>query len=268
MAELLYEIKDEIGWIRFNKPEVLNAFDKYECQRLVEVLGEASADKNVKAIIISSVGDAFSAGDDLKVAMEEFPHLRNGDMHPILDIIEDITENLQEIPRIIRKAPKVVISAVRGYAVGGGFEIAIDSDMIVAAENAVFGFPETNAGMTITGGATKLLPAIVGLNKARELMLTGEFIDAQEAYRIGLVNKLVPLGEEEAAAEKMARMVMSRAPIAVAHHKHMVTQSTEADFETALNLEKQTIATLVYSEDYGEAITAFAEKRKPNFKGR
>ena len=151
---------------------------------------------------------------------------------------------------------------------GAGFEISIDSDMIVAAKDAVFGFPEINAGLTITGGATKLLPMIVGLNKARELMLTGEFIDADEAYRIGLVNKLVPVGEEEKEAERLARVVMSRAPMAVIHHKRMVTQSTEADFETALNLEKQTIATLVYSEDYGEAVQAFSEKRKPKFKGR
>lgn len=99
-------------------------------------------------------------------------------------------------------------------------------------------------------------------------MLTGEFIDADEAYRIGLVNKLVPVGQEEKEAERLARVVMSRAPMAVIHHKRMVTQSTEADFETALNLEKQTIATLVYSEDYGEAVQAFSEKRKPKFKGR
>ena len=162
----------------------------------------------------------------------------------------------------------MVIAAVRGYAVGGGFEIAIDCDMIVAAENATFGFPEANAGMTITGGASKLLPMIVGLNKARELVLTGEFIDAAEGYRIGLVNKLVPLGQEEAEAERLARVIMSRAPLAVMQHKRLLQQSTEADFETALNLEKQTITTLIFTEDYGEAITAFSEKRKPEFKGR
>ena len=99
-------------------------------------------------------------------------------------------------------------------------------------------------------------------------MLTGEFIDAHEGYRIGLVNKLVPTGEEEKAAEDMARMVMSRAPLAITHHKQMVTQSPDADFETVLNLEKQTITTLIYTEDYGEAIQAFSEKRKPKFKGR
>ena len=172
MAKLLYEIKDGIGWIRFNRPEVLNAFDPEEARRLVQVLKQASDDKAVKAIIISSVGDAFCAGDDLKVALEEYPLIKSGKIHPILDIVEDITESLQEIPRIIRSAPKITISAVRGYAVGGGFEIAIDSDLIVAAQNAIFGFPEVTAGMTITGGVTKLLPMIVGLNKAREFVAT------------------------------------------------------------------------------------------------
>ncbi|NNE22093.1 MAG: enoyl-CoA hydratase [Rhizobiales bacterium] len=268
MTKLLYEVKDGIGWIRFNRPEVLNAFNPAECRALVDTLRTAADDKAVKAIIISSVGDVFCAGDDLKVALEEYPLIKSGKMHPILDIIEDITESLQEIPRIIRKANKVVIAAVRGYAVGGGFEIAIDCDMIVAADNATFGFPEANAGMTITGGASKLLPMIVGLNKARELVLTGEFINAAEGHRIGLVNRLVPLGQEEAEAERLARVIMSRAPLAVMQHKRLLQQSTEADFETALNLEKQTIATLIYTEDYGEAITAFGEKRKPEFKGR
>ncbi|MEM7429859.1 MAG: enoyl-CoA hydratase/isomerase family protein [Pseudomonadota bacterium] len=268
MAKLLYDVKDGIGWIRFNRPELLNAFNPEETRALVATLQKASDDDEVKAIIISSVGDAFCAGDDLKVALEEYPQIRSGEIHPILDIVEDITENLQEIPRIIRKARKVVIAAVRGYAVGGGFEIALDSDMIVAAENAVFGFPEANAGMTITGGAAKLLPMIVGLNKARELVLTGEFIDAAEGYRIGLVNKLVPLGEEEKEAERLARVIMSRAPFAVANHKRMLQNAAEAGFEATLEMEKQTITNLIYTEDYGEAITAFGEKRKPVFKGR
>lgn len=268
MTKLLYEVKEGIGWIRFNRPEVLNAFDPPEVRRLVEVLRQASADPEVGAIIISSVGDVFSAGDDLKVAMEDYPRIKSGEIHPIIDIVEDITENLQEIPRIIRSARKVVISAVRGYAVGAGFEIAIDSDLIVAAESAVFGFPESNAGMTITGGASKLLPLIVGLNRARELVLTGEFIDAAEGYRIGLVNKLVPDREEEAAAEAMARRIMSRAPLATVAHKRMLQRVVDADFETALELEKQTITNLIYTEDYGEAITAFSEKRPPKFKGR
>jgi enoyl-CoA hydratase len=109
---------------------------------------------------------------------------------------------------------------------------------------------------------------MVGLNRARELMLTGDFINADEAYRIGLANKIVPLGEEEKAAEEMARKVISRAPLAIMQHKRLLAQAHDADFETVLNLEKQTISNLIYTEDYGEAITAFSEKREPKFKGR
>ena len=112
MTSLLYEVKKEIAWIRFNKPEILNAFDAEECRHFVKVLKEATEDKNVKAIILSSIGPAFSAGDDLKAALEEYSKIQSGEIHPIKDIIEDITENLQEIPRIIMRAPKVVISAV------------------------------------------------------------------------------------------------------------------------------------------------------------
>ena len=205
MARLLYEVKDEIAWIRLNRPEVLNALSSEELRAFVAALREAVDDPEVKAIIISSVGNSFCAGEDLKIALEEYPRIRTGEIHPILDIVEDITEGLQAIPRIIRMARKVVIASVRGLAVGGGFEIAIDSDLIVAADDARFGFPEGNAGMTVTGGATKLLPMSVGLNKGRELVLTGEFIDAAEAHRIGLVNRVVPAGQEDEEAERLAR---------------------------------------------------------------
>ena len=222
---------------------------------ILAVVGESGSGKTMTAL--ATLGLIPSPG-----------LIKSGKIHPILDIVEDITESLQEIPRIIRSAPKITISAVRGYAVGGGFEIAIDSDLIVAAQNAIFGFPEVTAGMTITGGVTKLLPMIVGLNKARELMLTGEFINATEAHRIGLVNRLVPNGEEEKAAEDLARMIISRAPLAVAAHKRMVNQSVMGDFETTLDIEKQTITTMIYTDDYGEAIKAFSEKRGPSFQGR
>jgi enoyl-CoA hydratase len=268
MSDVLYEIKDGIGWIRFNRPDVLNAVNSEELQSFVDTLRMAAHDDSVEAIILSSVGDAFCAGENLTRALEEYPLIKSGKMSPLLDIVEDITENLQEIPRIIRKTRKVVIAAVRGYAVGGGFEIALDCDMIVAADDSTFGFPEGNAGMTITGGASKLLPMIVGLNRARELILTGEFIDAAEGYRIGLVNKLVPRGEEEAEAERLARLIMSRAPLSIVNHKRMIQNAAEAGFEATLEAEKQTVATMVYSEDYGEAITAFGEKRDPTFKGR
>lgn len=268
MADILYEVEDGIAWIRMNRPELRNAITARGLERFVELLRGASQDDEVKVIIISSVGDDFCAGEDLKIALDEYQLIKKGEMNPTVDIIEDVTENLQEIPRIIRKARKVVICAVRGFAVGGGFEIALDSDLIVAADTTKFGFPEGNAGMTITGGATKLLPMIVGLNKARELVLTGEFIDAEEACRIGIANRVVPAGEEEEEAARLARLIMTRAPMAVINHKRMLQNAAETGFEATLEAEKQTITGMLYSEDYGEAITAFGEKRKPVFKGR
>ncbi len=267
MAKLLYEKKDGIGWVRFNRPEVLNAITGEEVARLVEVLGEASQDKEVRAVIISSVGKAFCAGDDLREMAEEFEDIESG-KRTIIDIIETITEDLQEVARLTRGAPKVIIAATRGYAVGAGCEIAIDCDLIVAAEDTKFGFPELTAAMSITGGVTKLLPMTIGLAKAREMCYTGEFIDAQEAYRLGLVNKVVPVGEEEKAAEEMARLIMSRSPLAVIAHKRLINQSVEVDLETALNLEKQTIGVLLASRDAVEGAKAFVAKRKPRFTGR
>ncbi len=267
MAKLLYEKKDGIGWLRFNRPEVLNAINAEEVVRLLEVLKEAFQDDEVKVVIISSVGKAFCAGDDLKEMTQEYEDIESG-KRTIIDVLESITEDLQELPRMIRKAPKVVIAATRGYAVGAGCEIAIDCDLIVAAEDTKLGFPELTAAMSITGGVTKLLPMTIGLAKAREMCYTGEFIDAQEAYRLGLVNKVVPLGEEEKAAEAMARTIMSKSPLAVIAHKRLINQAVEADFETTLNLEKQTIGVLLTSEDAVEASKAFVEKRKPKYKGK
>jgi enoyl-CoA hydratase/carnithine racemase len=140
--------------------------------------------------------------------------------------------------------------------------------MIVAAETAIFGFPEAKTGMTITGGASKLLPMIIGLNRSRELLMTGEFMNAEEAHRYGLVNKLVPKGQDEAEAERLARLIMTRSPYSVVNHKRLVNNAVESGFEAALEAEKQTITGMLYSEDYGEAIAAFNEKRDPVFHGR
>ena len=177
---ILYEKREGIARIKFNRPEVLNALNPEAVDNLVELLGDAAGDTEVKAVVISGTGRSFCAGWDLKVAQEEFSDVQSGKM-TALEIAETSTEGLQEVARLIRYCDKPVIAACHGYAVGAGCEIAIDCDLIVAAEGTRFGFPELSAGLSITGGVTKLLPMIVGLNKARELAFTGEFIDAEEA---------------------------------------------------------------------------------------
>ena len=221
----------------------------------------------MRAIVISSVGDDFSAGADLKEMVREFDDL-DSDTMTINQLIETTTEGLQEIARLIRGADKVVVASVKGYALGGGCEIALDCDLIVAAEDARFGFPETRAGMSITGGVTKLLSQAIGATRARDLILTGRFIDAQEALDIGMINRLVPMGESDAAAEEVVREVLRGSPLAVVAHKRMSQQSLESDFATTLNLEKQTIGILCTTDDAREAVRAFVEKREPQFKGR
>lgn len=267
MAKLLYEKKEGIAWIRFNRPEVLNAINAEETAKLVEYLRQANNDDEVKVIILSSVGKAFCSGDDLREMCREYEDIKTK-TRGINDIIESLTEDLQEVARQTTQSGKVVIAAVRGYALGAGFEIALDSDLLVLAENAMLGFPEPKAGMSITGGITKLLPMTIGLARAKELFFTGRYIGAEEAYEFGIANRVVPDGEEESEAEKLAREVMQVGPLCITAHKRMLHQSANADFETVLNLEKQTIGVLCTTDDAVEAANAFMEKRDPIFKGR
>lgn len=267
MASVLYEKRDGIGWIRIDRPQVRNAVSSVEIRLLGEHLRAAVSDDEVEAIVIGSSGDSFSAGADLSEMVQEFEDLGSGRL-TISGLIETTTEGLQEVARLIRGANKIVVASVRGYALGAGCEIALDCDLIVAAEDAKFGFPETRAGMSITGGVTKLLSQAIGATRARDLFLTGRFVDADEAHRIGMVNRLAPAGEEDEVAEATVREVLRGSPLAVLAHKRMAQQSLDSDLETAFNLEKQTIGVLCTSEDAKEAVNAFVEKREPRFKGR
>ena len=163
--------------------------------------------------------------------------------------------------------PFPVIAAVQGYAVGAGCEVVFACDLVVAAEDAKFGFPEVNIGVTITNGGTYFLPRKIGLAKARELAYTGEFIDANEAYRLGLVNRIVPAGQERAEAEKLARRIASRAPVAIQLHKTMLDRSLEASLETMLSFETEALVQTALTKDNLEGTNAFFEKREPKFTG-
>jgi enoyl-CoA hydratase/carnithine racemase len=267
MPSVLYEKRDGIGWIRFNRPEVRNAVSSAEIAALTELLSAASEDGDVEAIIVSGVGDTFSAGADLKEMVREFEEMESRRL-TITELIETTTEGLQQVARLMRRAKKLVIASVQGYALGGGCEIALDCDLIVAAQDAKFGFPETRAGMSVTGGVSKLLAQSIGAARARELILTGRFIDAAEALEIGMINRVVPTGQNDRAAVDLVREVRRGSPLSVVAHKRLLQQSLDADLETALNLEKQSIGVLCTTEDATEAVSAFVEKREPAFKGR
>lgn len=267
MPSVLYEKRDGIGWIRFNRPEVRNAVSAAEIAALTELLSVASEDGDVEAIIVGGVGDTFSAGADLKEMVREFEEMESRRL-TITELIETTTESLQQVARLMRRAKKLVIASVQGYALGGGCEIALDCDLIVASQDAKFGFPETRAGMSITGGVSKLLAQSIGAARARELILTGRFIDAAEAFEIGMINRVVPAGQNDRAAVDLVKEVRRGSPLSVVAHKRLLQQSLDADLETALNLEKQSIGVLCTTEDATEAVSAFVEKREPAFKGR
>lgn len=266
MATVVSEKSDGIGWIRINRPEARNAVNLEAVRALVAALREAGDDTDVKAIVISSVGDDFSAGADLKEVVRELDDL-DANRITINELIETTTDGLQEIARLIRSAEKVVVASVDGYAVGGGCEIALACDLIVGAEDAQFGFPETRAGMSITGGVTKILAESIGAARARDLMLTGRFIGAREALEIGMINRVAE-GDPDVTAENVVREVLRGSPLAVVAHKRLSQQSPACDFNTTLNLEKQTIGILCTTDDAREAVSAFVEKREPTFTGR
>ena len=175
---------------------------------------------------------------------------------------------LQNTTRHMRLAPFPVVAAVQGYAVGAGCEVVFAYDLVVAAEDTKFGFPEVNIGVTITNGGTFFIPRKIGLAKAREMAYTGEFIDAQEAYRLGLVNRLVPKGQERAEAEKLAKRIASRAPVAVQLHKTLIDRGLESSLEAMLSFETEALVQTAMTRDNLEGASAFFEKREPKWEGR
>jgi enoyl-CoA hydratase len=176
-------------------------------------------------------------------------------------------KHLQETTRLIRKARFPVIAAIQGFAVGAGCEVTCACDLVVAAEGTQLGFPEVNVGVTITNGGSFFLTRKVGLARARELAYTGEFVDARRAETIGLVNRVVPAGEERSEAERLARRIASRAPLAVQLHKTMLDRGLEASLDTMISFETEALVVTAMSDDHREGVAAFFEKREPNFKG-
>jgi len=182
--------------------------------------------------------------------------------------LREMVHVAQSTSRRVRAMTFPVIAAVHGYAVGAGCEVAIGCDLVVADETAKFGFPEVTIGACITNAGTYLLARKVGLSSAKRLAFTGEFIDAKEGHRIGLVDELAPPGQVRAVAERLARRIASRAPIVVHLHKRMIDNASESSFEAALAAETESVVASMLTEDNLEGTKAFFEKREPIFKGR
>ncbi|MEE9597103.1 MAG: enoyl-CoA hydratase/isomerase family protein [Acidiferrobacterales bacterium] len=254
-----------IAWLIFNRPDRLNAMTIETWLLMDEHLAALDQDRDIRCLILAGEGRSFLAGHDVGEIRAHNEGIASGEISAAQ--LREWQKSLQNSTRLIRNARFPVIAAVQGYAVGAGCEVVVACDLVVAATDAKFGFPEVNIGVTITNGGTFLLPRKIGLARARELAYSGEFISAEEADRIGLVNKVVPVGQERVEAERLANRIASRAPVAVQLHKVMIDQGLESSLDTALNFETEALVQTAMTKDNLEGTNAFFEKREPKFTG-
>ena len=255
---LIYEKKDNIGLLTINRPDKLNAISNELTAELRSLLDELEKDNDLRVVIITGAGDkAFVAGADIKELVERDSRLGR-----------QVSSERQEIFSRIENLPVPVIAAVNGYALGGGLEIALACNIRICSEKAQFGAPEVKLGIIPGDGGTQRLPRLVGLGRAMEMILTGDFIDAQEAYRIGLVNEVVPAEDLMGSAMELAKKIASRPPLAVRYAKEAVNRSQEGDTASGFALESYLHALTCTTEDKREGVAAFLEKRKGKFKGK
>lgn len=251
---ILINEKDKIATIIINREEVRNALDPHTVKELRTALEELRTNSDVLTIIITGSGEkSFVSGSDISSIR---------DRH----FLEALTPHMQNLYSEIEKIEKPIIAAVNGFALGGGCELAMACDLRVASENAKFGLPELNLGIIPGAGGTQRLTNLVGIGKAKELIYTGEIINAKEAERIGLVNKVVSPEELIDATEELAYKIINKGPLALKLAK--VSINSTQDLTSGLLIEALSQSILFASEDKYEGTSAFLEKRKPKFKGR
>lgn len=255
---LLLEIAEGIATVTINRPKALNAMNAAVLAELEGAFTALNSNPEVGCIILTGSGEkAFVAGADIAA------------MQP-LDAVtaRDFALLGHRVMQLIEKGPKPVIAAVNGFALGGGCELAMGCDLRLASDNAKFGQPEVNLGVIPGFGGTQRLPRLVGKGRALELVLTGDMIDAQEAYRIGLVNKVYPLAELLAETKKVAKKILGKGPLAVRLGKEAVCNGVEMDLDRACAYEADLFGFCFATADQKEGMQAFLEKRPAKFSGR
>lgn len=257
LETIIFEKRNNIAYITFNRPEVLNAISTQLLTDLRQAIDEIERDKEIRVVIITGAGRAFMAGADISQLAK---------MNPLE--INDWNHRIIEYFGALEKLKQPVIAAINGFALGGGLEAALCCDIRIAAENAKLGQPEVSLGIIPGGGGTPRLPRTVGRAKAMELLLTGDMIDAQEAYRIGLVNKVVPEGEALKAAEEIAARIIKRGPLATMLVKDAVVVGNDLPLDAAIEYAHKNLTLCFASEDAREGLSAFLEKRPPKWKGK
>ena len=249
---ILYEKDQGVATIKLNRPEVLNAMNKQLWLDLQAALEDARQDPQVKALIVTGEGRAFSTGADLKESKTR----------SIEEYREYLVE-LQEASRNIIRFEKPTIAAINGYALGSGYELALACDIRIAAEEAQIGSPEAMVSSSVTGGAFRLIQNLIGPGKAKELLFTGQYIDGKEAERIGLVNTSVPLKQLESAAREMAEKIVANSAISIKMIKKGLQMAQSGiSLDALMDFEIEACLTCVSTKERQEALKEFAERKK------
>ena len=255
---VLLERDGHLTHVILNRPEVLNAIDNTLAQELLDTCLRLTADDDVWCVILRGAGErAFCAGADLKARRDFTPEQWS-----------EQRDLLRRMFKALRDVPQPVIAAVHGFALGGGTELAMLADFIVASADAVFGLTEVSLGIIPGGGGTQSLPRMIGRNRAKELIYSARRVTAGEAQRLGLVNHVVPGGSLLSKATELAEAIMKNSPYAVRQAKWAIDHGADLPFEEGLQREHEAYLRAIASHDRREGISAFNERRAPRFTGR
>lgn len=252
------ERKEKIAVVGINRPAKMNAINTQLLNEMDVLLDEIARDEGILAVVLKGSEKFFAAGGDL------------GEMNEFQSVMEGFRYGscVQRVFMKLANLPQATIAAVSGLALGGGCELCLACDIRIADENARFGLPEITVGVLPGGGGTQRLPRLIGAGRAKELLFTGEPIDVQEAYRIGLVNRIVPTSLLLDVAISLAKKIAKRPRFGLQAIKKLVNEGLNMDLTSALSYETRCFGSLFGTEDQKEGVSAFLEKRKPAFQGK
>ena len=255
--EVLYTKREGMAAIMLNRERALNSLNTALLEKLRAALEDAESDVTVRAIVITGAGSrAFCVGADVKELKDKSQAEA-----------KDLSLWFQDITNYMERLRKPIIARINGFCLGGGLELAMACDFRIASDNSVFGLPEVNLGIIPGGGATQRLTRLIGKTKAMEMLMTGEQIDAEEALRLGLVNRVVPANELDTAVDALLNELQAKSALTLGILKLVVNNGLKMSFERALSYEAECFGSALASRDAKEGLQAFIEKRKPEFRG-
>ena len=266
MSTVDVRIENAIATVTLNRPEALNALNTAMMDELGAAASRLEHDSAVRAVVLTGAGKHFMAGGDVKFFAETVAASPSPTDRRVL--FEKFVQRLHPVMSSLRRMPKPVLASVRGAAAGFGLSLMMAADLAIVAEDSYFTLAYANIGTSPDGSSTYVLPRLVGVKRAMEIALLGDRFDAKQALAIGLVNRVVPLAELDAATKALAERLAAGPTAVLGRTKDLINRSLENDYDTQLQLEAESFAASAAGEDFQRGVTAFVEKKKPEFVGR